>query len=103
MLADAHEQVRIVDCWLDSASPDDWRDLYKLAAALAHERRNAVEVITMAADNRSSQALTSAGFQALGSDGIRYFSKVHKISSLHFQMIDSDAAYLGGGSTEFWS
>jgi hypothetical protein len=68
-------QVRIVDAWINSENLDDWRDLYLTAVATARAIPDAVELVTMASDDRTRQALRRTGFHARGESPIRFFSK----------------------------
>ena len=102
-LALACGQVRIVDAWIHSDKPDDWRNLYLTAVATARAVPDAVEVVTVASDDRTRNALVSAGFHARGAFPIRFFSKTRTIPTLRFQLMDSDHAYLGAKQPGFWA
>jgi hypothetical protein len=102
-LALACGQVRIVDAWFHSDKPDDWRNLYLTAVATARGVPDAAEVVTVASDDRTRNALVSAGFHARGESPIRFFSKTRKIPTLRFQLMDSDHSYLGAKQPGFWA
>jgi len=106
LLAEVPGQVRIVDCWLESNKPSDWRDLYLAAVAEAHACSDAAEVVTMVTDDLRRDALLRAGFHARGHYPIRFFTKnpvLNEVSALRCEMIDSDALYVGGDRIEFWA
>jgi hypothetical protein len=106
LLAVVPGQVRIVDCWLESSSPSEWRDLYLSAVAQARSLNEAAEVVTVVPDDLRRDALQQAGFHAIGDYPITFFTKnpaLREVSALRCEMLDSDAAYLHSGKPQFWA
>jgi hypothetical protein len=106
LLAGVPGQVRIADCWLESFSPSDWRDLYLAAAAEARACADAAEVVTMVTDDLRRNALQQAGFHARGDYPIQFFTRnsvLSEVPTLPCEMIDSDALYVDAGKIAFWA
>jgi hypothetical protein len=106
MLAFAPAQARIVDMWIDSADRQDWRTLVQLAVRQAEQNPSVAEVVSMASDPVSSQALLDCGFHARGSSPLRLLAcnkRELPDMPICFRMLDSDAAYLHNNNDEFWA
>ena len=106
MLAFAPAQARIVDLWIDSADRGDWRALVQLAVREAERNPSAAEVVSTASDPVRSQAFLDCGFLSRGSVPLRLLAcGKTEISNapVSFQMLDSDAAYLHNGESDFWA
>jgi hypothetical protein len=97
MLASAPGQVRIVDCWMDSDQPADWRAMIHRAVERARRDPQAAEVVIWASDPLLAECLRASGFHARqesnillrAADGARV-----PAGPLRVQMLDNDAAYL---------
>ncbi len=106
LLAAVPGQVRIADCWLESNSPAEWRDLYLSAVAQARYSSEATEIATVVSDDLRREALQRAGFHARGDYTIRFFARssaLRDVSALRCEMLDSDAAYRHSGRPHFWA
>jgi hypothetical protein len=109
LLAFTPGQARIVDCLMEVGPGEDadaaWRGLYLTAVAEAGKHQDVWEVVTVASPGVFQQSLRQAGFHARGEIPLRFYSKAPLLddaAALRFQMLDSDAAYLNSGSSEFW-
>lgn len=106
MLAFAPAQARIVDLWIDSAEPEEWRVLIQLAVRQAEQNQSVAEVVSMASDPVSSQAFLDCGFHARASSPLRLLAcNKRELPNIPicFRMLDSDAAYLHNNRNEFWA
>jgi hypothetical protein len=106
LLALVPGQARLVDCWVDSDQPSDWRALVLCAVNAAKQAPAIAELVTVASDPMLSSCLLQSGFHA------RWTAAVDVLASkefgppptcLRFQMLDSDAAYYHPGNAEFWA
>lgn len=110
VLVFAQGQVRIADASVDSENQRDWRDMYlaAVAAAVAGDPR-AIEVTMTTSNARAQTALVEAGFHPRGADPIRFLARRNlsgfsdRITGLDFQLLDSDASYLGAQRPELIS
>ena len=99
-------QVRIADCWADSDRPEEWRALLACAVARAAADPQAVEIVGWANDALTARALEACGLRALNSRPMQLRAAAGTAlpaEPLRVQMLDSDAAYLHEGRSEFWS
>jgi hypothetical protein len=107
LLAFAPGQSRLVDCWLDSDDPADWRLLIHAAVAQARKREDVVEVVTLASDPMLSTCLVDCGFHARsGQRPIHLLARNgHSVpeTTLRVQMLDNDEAYIHHGRNNFWA
>ncbi len=106
MLSFAPAQARLVDLWVDSADPQDWRALVQLAVRQAALRPDVAEIVSMANDPLSAQGLLASGFHAHGSDPLRLLAPASvefPSGAIGFRMLDSDAAYLHKNKPESWA
>jgi hypothetical protein len=106
MLAAAPGQVRIVDCWVDSDEPADWRAMIHRAVEHARRDPQAAEVVIWASDPLLSECLRASGFRARQASPILLRTANGAgvpPALLRVQMLDSDAAYLyAPGRIELW-
>jgi hypothetical protein len=106
LLAFAPAQVRLVDCWIDSADPADWRALIEQAVRQARGTPGAAELVALASDPTLSQALLKSGFHARRMDPIQLLPSGRidgAPATLRVQMLDSDSAYHHSGQPAFWA
>jgi hypothetical protein len=106
LLSHAFEQVRLADCWIDSAAPADWRALIQCAVLEAGRNRRAAELAAWGSDPDMSRYLVECGFHGRGAVPIHVAAPRHP--SLHqttvrVQMLDNDAAYRHSGHAELWA
>ncbi len=97
LLAFVPGQARLVDCWVDSEDPDDWRAMVHCAVHAALQSPGIGELITLASDPMLSQCLRELGFHAQWTDAVQILPKARTGSipaNLRFQMLDSDAAFI---------
>jgi hypothetical protein len=96
LLAFVPGQARLVDCWVDSEDPDDWRAMVNCAVRAALQTPGIAELVTLASDSMLSQCLRESGFYAQWTDPVQILPKAGATSiptNLRFQMLDSDAAF----------
>jgi hypothetical protein len=97
MLAFAPHQARLVDCWVDSPDPNDWRCMVHCAVHATLQYPRVAELVTMASDPILSQCLQDLGFHAQHTVAVMILPKpgLNAIpANLRFQMLDSDAGFL---------
>lgn len=105
MLASAPGQVRIVDCWMDSDLPADWRAMIHRAVEQARRDPQAAEVVIWASDPMLSESLRATGFHARQETSVLLRSRNGAAvpgGGLRVQMLDNDDAYLHHGRIELW-
>jgi hypothetical protein len=105
LLASVPRQVRIVDCWINSADTQDWRAMILCAVEQAKRDPQAAEVVTWASDPVLGEALRACGFYARFQTPIRLRAAAgHPVleGPLRVQMLDNDDAFLHPGGTEYW-
>jgi hypothetical protein len=106
LLAAAPGQVRIADCWVDSDEPADWRAMIQHAIEQARLDTQAAEIVGWASDSLLCASLRACGFRARFELPVR-IRRTDAASMppapLRVQMLDSDAAYLHQGRSEFWT
>jgi hypothetical protein len=106
LLAVAFGQARLVDCWMDSGKPDDWRVMVQCAIHAAQQIPVVAELITVASDAMFSDCLLQSGFRPRRTTAIQVLPTNGLLSppvSVRFQMLDSDEAYYHPGHAEFWA
>lgn len=106
ILAYAPAQARLVDFWMSSEDPADWRVLVQLAVHQARQNQSVAEVVSVGNDAVTRQSLLACGFHARGSDPLNILaSKGCEFPGVpvRIQMLDGDAAYLNNGHSEFWA
>ena len=97
LLAFVPGQARLVDCWVDSEDPGDWRAMVNCAVQVALQTPGIAEIVTLASDPLLSQCALESGFRAKWTEAVHILPKAEGASiltNLRFQMLDSDAAYL---------
>jgi hypothetical protein len=105
MLASAPGQARIVDCWMASDRPADWRALIHCAVEEARRDPHAAEVVISASDPLLSECLRASGFHARQETPILLRSAngfAVPPAPMRAQMLDNDAGYLHVGHSELW-
>jgi hypothetical protein len=106
LLAFAPAQARIVDLSINSVDRQDWRALVQLAVRRAAQNQSVAEVVSVASDPVSSQALLDCGFHARGSSPLRLLACNERElpeMPIGIRMLDSDAAYLHDNTNDFWA
>jgi len=106
LLASAPGQVRIVDCWVNSGDPSDWRSMLLCAVAQAKQDAQASELVIRASDPLLTTVLLRCGFHRRGETPIRLRPARETpmpASLLRIQMLDNDAAFFHEGRDEFWA
>lgn len=97
LLARALGQARLVDCWLDSDDPADWRALIRCAQGQAAHNPEARYLVTQASDPLLARCLLHCGFEAQGEIPVQVLADPafgQFTGTLRVQMLDSDAAFL---------
>jgi hypothetical protein len=105
MLGSAPGQVRVVDCWMDSGEPADWRALIHCAVEQARRDPQAAEIVIWASDPLLSECLRASGFHARQETPILLRPTKRTAvpaAPVRAQMLDNDAAYLHQGWGGLW-
>ena len=105
MLAFAPGQVRIIDCWMNSQDPADWRAMLNGAIAQARQDPGAAEVVLWASNSLQHGVVQSCGFRARFHLPMQIRASAGTTPStvgLNVQMLDNDAAYLHEGTSTHW-
>lgn len=98
LLAFAPGQARLVDCWVDSDAPADWRALVQHAVRAARSDPAAAELVALSSDPLLRAALGDSGFHARTPQPIQLLAKPDPgFAQLRVQMLDNDAAWLHAG------
>ena len=106
LLASAPGQVRIADCWVNSDSSADWREMILCAVQQAKLDSQAAEVVIWASDRWLARTLEESGFHRRNKSPIRIWPVGEGSppgESLRIQMLDNDAAYIHEGRNEYWA
>jgi hypothetical protein len=106
VLAHVLRQARLVDCWMDSADPADWRALIQCAVREAKRHPLAAELAAWASDPLLSRCLRESGFRARSEAPVQLLGPRNSAlvpAALRVQMLDNDAAYRHVGRNEFWA
>lgn len=106
VLALAESQVRLVDYWIDSVDPEDWRLLFEATVQAALEHDAAAELVTWASTAIESAALRESGFHARATQPVQLLAPqgiAVPTSPLRVQMLDNDAVCIYGDRPEFWA
>lgn len=99
-------QARLVDLWMDSADPVDWRALVQSAVGQARDQADAAEIGAWSSDARLSRALRECGFHARFTVPIYLRGTASVTPPEHtprVQMLDNDAFYLYDNSNPLWA
>jgi hypothetical protein len=105
LLAAVLGQVRIADCWMDSAESADWCALILCAVEQAQRDPQAAEVVIWASDPLLAAALPACGFHARFQKPIQVRPAGRDTmpqGTLRVQMLDCDDAFLCEGQYEYW-
>lgn len=97
LLAFARSQARLVDCWIASENPLDWRDLVQCAVREAMQHAHAAEIVTWASDPVLANCLLKCGFHARNARIVQSLAGSDSNildGNVRVQMLDNDAAYL---------
>jgi hypothetical protein len=93
-------QARIVDTWVDSPSWNDWAHVYQLATVQALQHEDVCEIVTASAIDLGQRALLACGFRQRGQNRLMLYDPQRQLEPdalFHFQMLDSDTAFLHPG------
>jgi hypothetical protein len=104
LLGFAPGQARLVDCWMQSADPADWRALLNCAVAQAKRRSRVAEIVGWASDPMLSRCMLECGFHARGAQEVRLLAADKSnfpSATVRLQMLDDDSAYRHIGRAEF--
>ena len=106
MLSYAPGQARIIDMWIASEDPADWRALVHAAVKQARSRKGLAELIVWSSDPSLSQIFDECGFH----DRLSLPASLRPPENtaiprdiMRVQMLDSDAFYLYFGGNELWA
>jgi hypothetical protein len=99
-------QVRLVDCWIDSAEDVAWIALVNLAVKHARKTSRAAEVVAISSEPLLSDALLKCGFHT--GPGRPLFLRARGETpipdvNIRIQMIEDDTAYLHDGNSSIWA
>lgn len=106
LLARAPGQVRLVDCWMKSEDPADWRSLAQCAVQQAMGYSDAAEIVTWSNDALLSRCLVECGFHARMAQPVQLMlggGRVLSAPNLRVQMLDADATYLDHDRMTLWA
>jgi hypothetical protein len=105
LLAYASAQARLVDSWVLSGEPADWRALIQCAVREASRKGGVAELVTWANDSLLAQSLIECGFRARFTLPVYLRATSPRLvpGMLRLQMLDNDAAYLHEGRSELWA
>jgi hypothetical protein len=106
LLAFVPGQARLVDCWIDSTEPDEWRALVQCVVHVAQQAPGVAELVTVASDPILSGCLQQSGFHARRKTPVQMLTRKGKDvppECPRVQMLDSDSAYHHRGYAQFWT
>lgn len=105
VLGYAPGQARLVDSWVASDEPADWRALVQCSVLEAMRNSDVAELVTWANDPLLTQSLIECGFRARLTLPLYLRAAMPAIAPamLRVQMIDNDAAFLHEGRPELWA
>lgn len=105
LLSYAPRQARLVDSWVASDDPADWRALIHCAVREARRNGDVAELVTWANDPLLAQSLIESGFRARLTLPVYLRPTKPGVAPemLRVQMLDNDAAYLHEGRPELWA
>jgi len=99
-------QARLVDCWMDSLDPSDWRALIGCAVAQAKRVDGVAELAAWSSDPLFARCLTQCGFHARFAAPVYLRARSESgiaEDMLRVQMLDTDLAYPHGAGQELWA
>lgn len=98
------EQARVAGIWLGKSSPEDWRIAFHLAQDAALRHTNASEVVARCRTEASAIGASQAGMRLRARTPVLLFRKdgdLELLPPLQFQLCDSDALFITGGTATF--
>jgi hypothetical protein len=104
LLGFAPRQARLVDCWVQSTDPADWRALLNCAVLQAKRQPRVAEIVGWASDPLLSRCMLECGFHARGAQEVRLLAADKSnfpSATVRLQMLDNDSAYRNLGRAEF--
>lgn len=95
--------ARIADLWLPSEDAEDWRAAFKTAATVAAREPDVCEVSAWASTALGAEGLRRAGFRPRDCSALTLFGDARLLAgrTLHVQMLDCDASFLGGSGVSY--
>jgi len=95
--------ARIADLWLPSIDAEDWRAAFKTAASVAAREPAVCEVSAWASTALGADGLRRAGFRPRDCSALTVFGDARLLAgrTLHVQMLDCDASFLGGTGASY--
>lgn len=106
LLSYAPGQARIVDMWMASQDPADWRALIHAAVNQARAKRGLAELVAWSSDPHLSQILEDCGFHQRVTLPMSLRASANMSvprDIMRVQMLDSDAYYLYLGGNDLWA
>ncbi|MBW4053392.1 MAG: hypothetical protein HIU85_18405 [Proteobacteria bacterium] len=105
LLTFAPGQARVADIWTQSEDPADWRACIQCAVERAMQHDDVAEIIAWASTPALSARWLECGFHARTEEPvlIRQRGALEIPSTVHLQMLDTDAAYLHHGLPGLWA
>lgn len=106
LLSYAPGQARLIDAWMSSDEPADWRALAHAAVQASRQHGGMAELVVWASDPFWAQTLRESGFHARLTLPIYLRPSVGETipqEALRVHMIDNDAFYLHFGGNELWA
>lgn len=106
LLSYAPGQARLIDGWMSSADPADWRALTHAAVQASRQHGGMAELVAWASDPYFAQTLRESGFHARLTLPIYLRPSVGETiprEILRVHMIDNDAFYLHFSGNELWA
>jgi hypothetical protein len=106
VITHAGRQARIVDAWVASDGPEEWRALFGLCLLGTLESRQADEIATFTSSESAVAALGASGFAARGAEPLMWLSRSGlDLTALpvFMQMLDCDASFVHEGTGQFWT
>jgi hypothetical protein len=105
VLTHAPGQVRIIDCWMNSQDPADWRAMLNGAVVQASRDPEAAEVVLWASGDFQRAMAQACGFRERFRFPIQIRASAGTTANtwgLNVQMLDNDAAYLHEDLKTHW-
>jgi hypothetical protein len=100
-----HGQARVAGIWVRHPGRDAWTAAYLLAQQTAR-RTGGNEIVAAGCDGPARDAAIQSGFRILPGTPVFLLNKQQRLRlspGFQLQLSDSDAAFLDGGSAEYWT
>jgi hypothetical protein len=105
LIAVAGRQARLVDCWMVTREPGDWRAMIQCTVRQARQHPDVAELAAWASDPLFAACLAQCGFHVRNTQplGLRMHARLSAMTAtLRVQMLDTDAAYLAPQGQSLW-